>query len=88
MGKLQKTPYSPEFWDKATVNAVVRILDAPKEIYEDKKYFRLFDVWGSKTKASDSVDRARKAGWNVRMKPRIKHGKPVVWLLYRRRGER
>ena len=85
MSKLQKTPYSATFWDNATVNAVVRILGVPKELYEDKKYFRLFDVWGSKTKALDSAERARKAGWNVRMNPRIRHGKPIVWLLYRRR---
>ena len=85
MGKLQKIPYSATFWDNATVNTVVRILGAPKELYEDKKYFKLFDVWGSRGKAVNSAERARKAGWNVRMKPRIKHGKPVVWLLYRRR---
>lgn len=57
----------------------------PKTISIEGKTYTLFDMWNSARQATISRKKARKEGWNVRTKVRVKHGEPHIWLLYRRR---
>ena len=60
-------------------------LKIPKTISIEGKTYTLFDMWNSARQATIAIDKAKKEGWNVRTKVRVRHGEAHVWLLYRRR---
>jgi len=70
---------------KLVVKTMRKHLDIPEKVLIDGKYYRLFDMWNSRSQAIVYADKMRKKGWIVRMKLRVRKGEAKVWILYRRR---